>query len=106
MPDSLIINESPARPPVSGPPVGSSVTSCLAALNAIRDLLNANEDESQDDALGEAHGTVQALFVAEPVRSISDAVAKLEWVVGEEALDSIDEDIIKGVLAYLRSKVQ
>lgn len=86
-------------------PANSSVSSTLAALNAVRDLLNANEDPSQEDSLGKTHGEVQARFVAEPVRSTADAIAKLEFVVGEEALDSIDEDIIEGVIAFLRSQV-
>lgn len=95
MPDTII------RPA----PVGSSVSSCLAALNAVRELLNANEDESQVNALGKVHGEAQARFVAEPVRSMSDVIAKLEWVVGEDELDSIDERVLQSVLAYLRSQV-
>ncbi len=105
MPDSLTINESPAHPSVPAS-AGSTVSSCLAALTAVRDLLNANEDESQEDSLGKIHGEAQARFVAEPVRSLPDVIAKLEWVVGEEALDSIDEKILQGVIAFLRSKVQ
>lgn len=95
MPDTII------RPA----PAGSSVTSVLAALNTVRDLLNANEDESQADSLGRTHGEVQARFIAEPVRSLTDVVTKLEFVVGEDALDSIDEDIIQDVIAFLRSQV-
>lgn len=95
MPDSLI------RPT----PIGSSVSSCLAALNAVRDLLNANEDESQMNALGQVYGEAQARFVAEPVRSMSDAISKLEWVVGEGEQDAIDGRTIQGVIAFLRSKV-
>lgn len=94
MPDSLI------RPT----PIGRSVTSCLAALTAVRDLLNANEDASQEDALGQVYGEAKARFVTEPVRSASDALAKLEWVVGEGELDPIDEKIVQGVIAFLRSK--
>lgn len=95
MPDTII------RPA----PAGSSVSSVLAALNSVRELLNANEEESQADSLGKTHGEVQARFVAEPVRSLTDAITKLEFVVDEDALDSIDENIIEGVIAYLRSQL-
>ena len=95
MPDTII------RPA----PAGSSVTSVLAALNTVRDLLNANEDESQADSLGRTHGEVQARFVGEPIRSVADAITKLEFVVGEDSLCSIDEDIVNDVITYLRSQV-
>ena len=56
-------------------PTGSSVSSVLATLNVVRDLLNANEDPAQENSLGSTHGDVQARFVAEPIRSISDGGA-------------------------------
>jgi len=86
-------------------PAGSSVSSVLAALNSVRELLNANEDPSQEDALGQTHGEVQTRFVAEPIRSVSDAITKLEFVVGEDELDSIDERIVQDVISFLRSQV-
>ena len=86
-------------------PAGSSVSSVLAALNSVRELLNANEDPSQENALGQTHGEVQARFVAEPIRSVSDVITKLEFVVGEDERDSIDERIIQDVISFLRSQV-
>jgi hypothetical protein len=86
-------------------PAQSSVSSVLAALNTIRDLLNANEDPAQEGPLGETHGEVQARFVAEPIRSLADVITKLEFVVGEDELDSIDERIVQDVIAFLRSQV-
>jgi len=86
-------------------PAESSVSSVLAALNTVRDLLNANEDPAQEDSLGTTHSEVQARFVAEPIRSLSDTITKLEFVVGEEGLCSVDEDIVNDVIAFLRSQV-
>lgn len=100
MPDALIISESPV--PATTSADDSSVSSVFAALKAIRELLNANEDETQEESLGMTFDEVQSRFVAEPIRSLADALLKLEFVVGEEALDAIDENIIKGVIAYLR----
>lgn len=95
MPDTLI------RPA----PTASAVSSVLADLLAARHLLNSNADESKDDPLGDTAADLQGRFVAEPVRSLSDVITKLEFVVGEDALDAIDEDIIQGVIAFLRTQV-
>lgn len=85
-------------------PVGS-VSGVLAQLQAARDLLNNNEDESKGDKLGDEAGDLQTRFVAEPIRSISDVITKLEFVVGEDALDSIDEEIIVAAISFLRGQV-
>lgn len=102
MPDSLIVNESPAHPLASETPT-SSVSSVLTALNSVRELLNANEDPSQEDSLGKTHGEVQARFVAEPIRSLADAITKLQFVIDEDELDAIDERIVQDAIDFLRN---
>jgi hypothetical protein len=93
---------APTIPPV---PVGSSVSIVLAALAFVGDMLDANEDVSQEDALAAAFCEVEDRFVFQPVRSTSDAITKLEYVVARDDLDPIDEDLIRSVIAYLRSQV-
>lgn len=95
MPDTIIA-------PV---PVGSSVPIVLAALAFVCDLMDANEDAGQEDALAAAFCEVEDRFVFQPVRSTSDAITKLDYVVARDGLDPIDEDLIRSVIAFLRSQV-
>lgn len=86
-------------------PTSSSVSTVLAELAFAADLFNENEHTGEGDALAAMLCEAEDRFVFRPVRSTSDALTKLDYVVARDDLDPIDEDLIRSVIAYLRSQV-
>lgn len=81
----------------------STVSLILAELAFFAGQLDETGDLSSEDAA--EFRRIEDRFVFEPVRFSTDAIVKLEYLAGDDDLDPIHEDLIRSVIAFLRSQV-
>jgi len=110
MPDSLIINESPAPPPAStaapaSSPVPFDATDLLVRLyreaRVAEAALDESEGEAEDGPLHEGYHSAFDRFMDAPVNTVGDVLLKLEAIAEHEDIEAKPNLIINRILLNL-----